>query len=132
MANPSPLPREELLRQVKKLLSDPERGISITLFAELCGISDTHLRRVFLDEVDPMTETTQIRVNKGYADWKSGRVKIMKRPDNTRYVDFRREPIPPLKPKICLHRTAEGIKIRVGPVNRHDYSQPDLDEALRG
>ena len=104
----------------------------MTLFAELCGVSVTNLWQTFVLEKIEMSETTQIRVNKGYSDWKSGRVKIMRRPDNSLYVDFRKEASPPIRPKIGLQRTAEGIKIRVGPVNRHDYSQHDLDEALRG
>jgi hypothetical protein len=31
-----------------------------------------------------------------------------------------------------LKVTSEGIKLRVGMVNRHDYSEIDLNEALRG
>jgi hypothetical protein len=35
-------------------------------------------------------------------------------------------------PSTKLELTPQGIKVRVGMVNRHDYQQPDLDEALRG
>ena len=56
----------------------------------------------------------------------------MKRRDNTRFVEYRREPQPNIQPYTGLKMTPEGIKLRVGMVNRHDYSQPDLDEALRG
>lgn len=127
-----PLSRYELKRQVKKLLLDKDRGISVALFAELCGIGINTLWNVFVLEKAPLSEMVQIRVNKGYAAWKSGLVKIMRKPNGTRYVDFRREANPPLLPSMGLQRTAEGIKLRVGPVNRHDYSQPDLDEPTRG
>lgn len=126
------LSKAELLRQVKKLLLDKERGISVALFAELCGVGVTTLWQTFVLENAPMSEVTQRRVNKGYAAWKSGAVKIMKRPDNTRYVDFRKVATPAILPSMGIQRTAEGFKLRVGPVNRHDYSQPDLDEPTRG
>lgn len=126
------LSQAELKRQVKKLLLDKERGISVALFAELCGVGVTTLWQTFVLERLPMSENTQRRVNKGYEAWKSGRVKIMKRPDNTRYVDFRKEAAPVLLPSVGIQRTSDGFKLRVGPVNRHDYSQHDLDEPTRG
>ena len=126
------LSRVELLRQVKKFIADDNRGISIALFCELCGISKTTLRDVFLDEKVPMSVPVQIRVNKGLREMRQGRVKIMQRRDRTRYVDYRREPQPVLKPQLGLVATSEGIKLRIGLKNRSDYSGVDLDEALRG
>jgi hypothetical protein len=54
------------------------------------------------------------------------------RDGHKKYVDYRRQAIPPLMPSTRLNLTAEGIKIKVGMVNRHDYSELDLNEALRG
>ena len=59
-------------------------------------------------------------------------MKVMKRRDNTRYVDYRKESQPVFMPKMGLQVTSEGIKIKVGMSNRHDYSEISLDEALRG
>jgi hypothetical protein len=56
----------------------------------------------------------------------------MKRHDNTRYVDYRKESQPVFMPKMGLQVTSDGIKIKVGMTNRHDYSEISLDEALRG
>ena len=56
----------------------------------------------------------------------------MKRPDNTRYVDYRRESKPVFMPSMGLKVTSEGIKLRVGLRNRHDYSEDSLDDKLRG
>ena len=122
------LPKRELLRQIKKFLADKERGISIQLFADLCGISMAHLLDVFKYETEPMTEMVQMRVNKAYKEWRDGRVRVMKRQNNTRYVDYRKEPVSPYMPSNKLMLTRDGIKLKVGMANRHDYSDINLNE----
>jgi len=126
------LSKSELLKQMKRFNADKDRGISIPLFCDLAGMSVAHFRDVFLEDKHPLTETVQRRVNKAYIHWKMGMVRVMKRNDNTRYVDYRREAKPPIMPNMGLKLTSEGIKLRVGMVNRHDYSETDLNEALRG
>lgn len=126
------LSKSELKKQIRRFLEDKERGISITLFADLCGIDRSYLIDVFLTNKYELSEYVQTRVNRGYEHWKSGRVRVMKRPDNSRYIDYRREPKPPILPQMGLKMTQEGVKISVGMVNRHDYSQPDLKEQLGG
>ena len=128
----TPLSKADLKRQIKKFLADPGRGISQALFAELAGISKVHLLDVFMYEKEPLTENVQRRVNKAYMQWKAGNVRVMQRKDNTRYVDYRKESKPVYVQGLGLKVTSEGIKVRVGMVNRHDYSEIDLDEALRG
>ena len=126
------LTKEQLKREIRRFFADKDRGISIALFAELCGVERIHLLDVFVYEKHPLTEYVQTRVNKAYKHWKEGRVKVMKRNDNTRYVDYRRDAKPPLMPQMGVKMTSEGLKLRVGVVNRHDYSQPDLKEQLGG
>ena len=126
------LSKKELIRQIKAFLSDHNRGISIALFAELCGLSDKTIKEVFIYERMPLTENVQIRVNKGYNQLKQGNVKIMQRPDRSRYVAYRRESQPVIEPSMGLKVTSEGIKLKIGPRNRHDYSELSLDDVLRG
>ena len=121
------LTKKELLRQVKKFLQDPDRGISHMMFAELCGIDMWFMRQVFLDEERPLSETVQIRVNKGYDAWKKGLVKTMQRKDRSRYVDYRTKAEPFLAPSMGLKLVGGQLKLRVGMVNRRDYSQRDLN-----
>ena len=122
------LPKRELIRQIKKFLADKDRGISIQLFADLCGISMAHLLDVFKYESEPLTEMIQIRVNKAYGQWREGRVRVMKRQNNPRYVDYRKEPVSPYMPSTKLTMTREGIKLKVGMANRHDYSDINFNE----
>lgn len=128
----NPLSKEELKVQMRRFIMDKERGIGIKHFCEVAGISHRHFLDIFLYEKAPLPELLQMRVNRAYQHWKEGRLVVMKRGNNTRYVDYRKEPKPPIFPEMGLKMTSEGVKLRVGMVNRHDYSRPDLDEALRG
>jgi hypothetical protein len=127
----NPLSKAQLKAEIKRFIADLDRGISINLFAELCGISKQHLDDVFKYENEPLTEYVQRRVNKGYADWKAGKVKVM-RLKGKKWVEYRKVPTPPLIPASKLVLTSQGFQVKVGFVNRHDYSQPTLDEQMRG
>ena len=127
-----PLSKQQLRKEMKRFLTDPYRGISKRLFAEICGISLSMLDKVFVTEKEPLSEDVQIRVNRGYAQWKAGQVRVMKRPNQTLYVDYRREPKPVFMPYTGLQVTKQGIKLVLGPRNRHDYSATPLDEQLGG
>lgn len=122
-------PKEELKRLVGKLLRDKERGISIQKFADLSGISKDLLQDVFIYEITPMSETTQRRVSAAYQHWVDGLVKIMRRKDQTQYVDYRKIPEPAIFPHMGIVNSPDGFKLSIGPRNRHDYSYPTLDES---
>lgn len=122
-------PKEELKRLVGKLLRDKERGISIQKFADLSGISKDLLQDVFIYEITPMSETTQRRVSAAYQHWVDGRVKIMRRKDQTQYVDYRKIPEPAIFPHMGIVNSPDGFKLSIGSRNRHDYSYPTLDES---
>ena len=126
------LTKLELFRQMKRFIKDQDRGISIALFCELAGISKQQFYDVFDHRIDPQTEMMQLRVSKAYQQWKEGNVKVMRRKDNTRFVEYRREANPPKFAEMGLKFPPDGKKIKVGMVNRHDYSEIDLQEALRG
>ena len=126
-----PLSKSELKRQIKRFADDKDRGISLALFAELAGISKSMLEAVFIYDKEPLSEQIQRRVNKAYADWKAGKVKVM-RLNRKKWVEYRREVQPPMFKSTKLVLTNEGFKVNVGPVNRHDYSKPTLDEQMRG
>lgn len=123
------LPKEELKLLVGKFLKDKQRGISIQKFAELCGISKDLLVDVFVYEITPMSETTQRRVSAAYQSWRDGRVRVMRRKDQTQYVDYRKIPEPAIFPHMGIVNSPDGFKLSIGPRNRHDYSYPTLDES---
>jgi hypothetical protein len=112
-------------------LSDKNRGISIPLFAELCGVSVAILRLVFIKEEEPLTEYVQRRVSKGYQSWLRGEVAVMMNRDQTRFVQYRKEPKPRVARFIGLEVQNGQIKLKIGLKNKADYSNLDIDEQLR-
>jgi hypothetical protein len=127
----SVIPRQELKRTIKRFLSDKNRGISIPLFAELCGVSVAILRLVFIKEEEPLTEYVQRRVSKGYQSWLRGEVAVMMNRDQTRFVQYRKEPKPRVARFIGLEVQNGQIKLKIGLKNKADYSNLDIDEQLR-
>lgn len=125
-----PLTKRELMRQIRRFLKDQKRGISTKLFAELCGIDRAHLLDVFIYRVHSLTEYIQRRVDKGYKAWQRGEVAIMQNRDNTKFVQYRREAKPRMTRSTSLQMVNGEIKIKVGVINRGDYSAPTLDEQL--
>jgi len=125
------IPRQELKRTIKRFLSDKNRGISIPLFAELCGVSVAILRLVFIKEEEPLTEYVQRRVSKGYQSWLRGEVAVMMNRDQTRFVQYRKESKPRMARSMGLQVENGQIKLKIGLKNKADYSNLDIDEQLR-
>jgi hypothetical protein len=125
------IPRQELKRTIKRFLADRNRGISIPLFADLCGVSVAILRLVFIREEEPLTEYIQRRVSKGYRSWLRGEVAVMMNRDQTRFVQYRKEPKPRVARSMGLEVQNGQIKLKIGLKNKADYSNLDIDEQLR-
>lgn len=126
----SVLSKRELLRQVRRFLKDKDRGISRSLFADLCGIHKSTLDDVFLYQAIPLTEYIQRRVDKGFKAWKNGEVAIMQNRDTSRFVQYRRDAKPRMGRTMGLQLINNEIKIKLGVSNKADYSQERLDEQL--
>ena len=124
------LTKKELKTQVKRFLKDKSRGISSKLFSELCGISLTTLKDVFIYETEPLSEMVQRRVAKGFASWREGMVAIMQQRDRSKFVTYRKAPKPRMARQTGLQLVDGQIRIRLGVVNKADYSQEPLAEQL--
>jgi hypothetical protein len=125
------IPRLELKRTITRFLTDKHRGISIPLFAELCGVSVAILRLVFIKEEEPLTEYVQRRVSKGYQSWVRGEIAVMMNRDQTRFVQYRKEAKPKVARSMGLEVQNGQIKLRIGLKNKADYSNLDINEQLR-
>ena len=125
-------PKTELRRIIKRFLQDKNRGISIPLFAELAGLSTSHIRDVFLNESEPMTEYVQRRVSKAYQEWIKGEVAIMQNRDTSLFVQYRKEAKPILHKSSKLTLINGEIKINMGIKPKYDYSDLTLVEQLKG
>ena len=124
------IPKRELVRLVHRFLKNKDRGISVHLFAQLCGISPEHLKDVFLYQTEPLSETFQRRVSKGFISYMNGEVAVMQNQDKTRFVEYRKIAKPIFKKTYNLQLVGGEIKLNLGIRNKHDYSLETLDEQL--
>jgi len=118
-----PIPKSELLDIMDRFIADKERGISMALFAEMCGINKDFLLDVFQRKTEPLSERTQIRVSRAYHNYKDGYVRIMQNRDRSKFVEYRREPerVVVRSQKIAL---VDGrLQVKVGLRNPRDYSR---------
>ena len=125
------IPRNELKRIIHNFLTDQDRGISVALFAEVAGVSAGHIKDVFLYQKEPLTETVQRRVSKAYNAWIKGEIAVMQNRDNSKFVQYRKEPKPLFTRSLGLQATADGIKINLGIKPKYDYSTYTLDDQLK-
>ena len=118
-----PIPKSELLNIMDRFIADKERGISMALFAEMCGLNKDFLLDVFQRKTEPLSERTQIRVSRAYHNYKDGYVRIMQNRDRSKFVEYRREPerVVVRSQKIAL---VDGrLQVKVGLRNPRDYSR---------
>ena len=124
------LPKALLRKAMKRFLQDKDRGISVELFAQLAGLSKSHIKDVFVYETEPLTEYVQRRVSKAYNEWTSGEVAIMQNRDNTRFVQYRKESKPVMQKKTTLQMVDGKIGLKIGIAPKYDYLTQTLDEQL--
>jgi len=124
------LPKTVLRKAMYRFLKDRQRGISMELFAELAGVSKSHIKDVFLYETEPMTEYVQRRVSKAYTEWVNGEVAIMQNRDNTKFVQYRKEAAPVLQKTTNLQVVNGKITLKIGIKPKYDYLTATLDEQL--
>ena len=124
------LPKALLRKAMKRFLQDKDRGISVELFAQLAGLSKSHIKDVFVYETEPLTEYVQRRVSKAYNEWTSGEVAIMQNRDNTRFVQYRKESKPIMQKKTTLQMVDGKISLKIGIAPKYDYLTQTLDEQL--
>lgn len=124
--------KAQLLEEIPKFLADKNRGISIVMFAELCGVDHSHLRDVFLKRLEPLTEHMQRRVNKAYAQVLAGEIRIMQR-GLRRYMEYREEPKPSMVRRSLIAWDGAGFKLDIGVRPRaDDYRRQDLQTQMKG
>jgi len=124
------LPKTVLRKAMYRFLKDKQRGISMELFAELAGVSKSHIKDVFLYETEPMTEYVQRRVSKAYTEWTNGEVAIMQNRDNSKFVQYRKESKPVMQKKTSLQVVDGKISLKIGIAPKYDYLTATLDEQL--
>ena len=124
------IPKEELKLIIKRLLLDPNRGISKDLFADVAGLDIRTIERACITGEYTFTEAIQRRLSRAYHRYVNGELAVMVNRDNTRFVTFRKEPKKRIARSNSIVFENGQVKVKVGLVNRLDYSRPTLGEQL--
>lgn len=122
--------KKQLRAAVMRFRADPNRVISIENLLVLAGISKDTYRDVFITGATPITVSTQLRLEKALTAVKNGEVKVMRHPDKTVTVGYRRKAEPEFARGYGLTMRGGRIAVKTGLVNVNDYSQPTFKEEL--
>lgn len=125
------MPKAEIYRQMDRFWKDTDKTLSIRMFAELCGLSETLLKRVFYVKDMDMSEHTQISVSRALERMTRGDVMMVYDKSNRRSLFYRQNPQPRLAKSMRLTVDGGQIGLKVGVKNKSDYSQPGFDEQMR-
>ena len=82
--------KRQLRAAIERFMGDKGRVISIRNLCELAGISEDTFTNVFVHRTTPITPTTQIRFEKALTAVKNGEIRVMRNPDRTVTVQYRR------------------------------------------
>jgi hypothetical protein len=124
--------KRELKERMGRFIADPNRGISLTLFCELCGFSEQSLRNIFVKGTADLSEVFQIRVSRVLKSWEDGEIAVMQGRYNTRFAEYRKQPRLRLARSWGLKMTSEGLKVDARVRNKADYGEPTLLEQMEG
>ena len=125
------IPKAELHQVLKRFFDDQDRGISISLFAELAGLTKKTLIDIFYRN-HTMTQRSQVRLSKAYHAWKNGEIRVMQNRDRTRFVEYREEPKPAVVRSTKIVVDNGKLRLEISTKNPRDYSGKTLDEQQRG
>lgn len=125
------LTKEEILRRIANMRSNRKRGFTMRMFAEFALINYRHMEAVTRNKTDTFTELTQRKLSKALLALENGeagpRIDILGR----KFIGFNPKPKPVLRRGMGLEATASGFRMKVGIVNKYDFSKPRLDDSVK-
>lgn len=125
------MPKAEIYRQMDRFWKDRDKTLSIAMFAELCGLSESLLKRVFYVKDMDMSEHTQIAVSRALERMTRGDVMMVYDRDLKRKLFYKQKPEPRLTKSMSLTVDGGKIGLKIGVKNKSDYSQPDFTEQMK-
>ena len=129
--DPKIYPKGELYRMMDRFHKDPKRVISWHFLAEMTGLSEGHLKDVFVNKKHPLTEMIQIRVSYAMRRIEDGEVQIMQNHDRTLFIQYNKENKPKIVRSNGLRVQNGQIRLKLGLRNANDYSDETFDEQLK-
>ena len=124
------LSKAELYRRMERFAADDNRVISWKFLGELAGLNPLHLRNVFVNKTDPLTELVQMRVSKALQRISDGDVTVVRWRDGSRELRFNSQPKPRMMRGGKLVMRDGKVQLDMRLQNRGDYSAQTLQEQM--
>jgi len=125
------LTKSEILRRLDAMRSKRNRGFTMKMFAEFACINYRHMESVCRNQSDTFTELTQRKLSKALLALEAGeagpRIDILGR----KFIGYTKNPKPVLRRSVGLQIGADGFRMKVGIVNKYDFSTPRLDDSVK-
>lgn len=124
------LSKAELFRRMDRFQADSYSPISWRFLGELTGYNPAYLKTIFVTRENTLTENVQIRVSKALKQIENGDVTIMRDKTNKRFMKFNNKPEPRLAKSYKIKLIDGKLGLKIGIINKSDYSQPSLQEEM--
>ena len=125
------LTKLEILRRLDAMRSKRNRGFTMKMFAEFACINYRHMESVTRNQSDTFTELTQRKLSRALLALEAGeagpRIDILGR----KFIGYSKNPKPVLRRSVGLQIGADGFRVKVGLVNKYDFSTPRLDDSVK-
>lgn len=125
------LTKAEIIRRLEAMRVKRKRGFTMKMFAEFACMNYRHMESVTRNQADTFTELTQRKLSKALLALEAGeagpRIDILGR----KFIGYHKNPKPVLRRAVGLEKTADGFRMKVGIVNKYDFSKPRLDDSVK-
>ena len=125
------LTKDEIIRRLDAMRSKRSRGFTMKMFADFACINYRHMEAVCRNRSDTFTELTQRKLSRALLALEAGeagpRIDILGR----KFIGFNKVPKPVLRRSVGLELGADGFRMKVGIVNKYDFSTPRLDDSVK-
>jgi hypothetical protein len=125
------LTKEEIIKRINNMRLNRKRGFTMKMFANFALINYRHMEAVIRNQTDTFTELTQRKLSRALLALENGeagpRINIL----GVKFIDYHPKPKVALRRGIGIEKTVDGFRMRVGIVNKYDFSKPRLDDSVK-
>ena len=124
----------EIEERVLNMNQNRKRGFSMEEFSRFAGIDYRNLKKMVMEGSIPITELSQRKLSKALLAIENGEAGMRMDIAGRKFLDYH----PPseygqaIKRGMSIEKTNDGFSLSVKPVNKYDYSKPNVLKKERG
>lgn len=124
----------EIEERVLNMNQNRKRGFSMEEFSRFAGIDYRNLKKMVMEGSIPITELSQRKLSKALLAIENGEAGMRMDIAGRKFLDYHmpNEYGQAIKRGMSIEKTNDGFSLSVKPVNKYDYSKPNLLKKERG